>query len=215
MPHGEHVHALGCGQLLIGVAFQVVDGDGQVPTAVVTLPGAKFLRSFDVGDLGSVRRERSQVTAGNRQHLRRASLRRHQEEFREAAWRRAEAVRAEENVFAVGRPAKNDVVRWMRRQAPGLAAFRRNDINIRVAIVLAGEGDPFAVGRKLWVELVADMRGEPPRRAALARGDPQVARVSKNHSVLGNVPVPEKLRRPRRNFLGGLCRRLRRQRRKP
>src|SRR5947207_957289 len=101
----------------------------------------------------------------------------------------------------------------MRRQAPGLAAFRRNDINIRVAIVLAGEGDPFAVGRKLWVELVADMRGEPPRRAALARGDPQVARVSKNHSGLGNVTVPEKLRLPRRNFLGGLCRRLRRQRR--
>ena len=110
VPHGEHVHALGFGQLLIGVAFQVVDGDGQVPTAVVTLPGAKFLRSFDVGDLGSVRRERSQVTAGNRQHLRRASLRRHQEKFREAAWRRAEPVRAEENVFAVGRPAKNDVV---------------------------------------------------------------------------------------------------------
>ena len=43
VPHRKHVHAFGLGQLFIDVVLQVVDGDGQVPAAVVALPGPKFL----------------------------------------------------------------------------------------------------------------------------------------------------------------------------
>ena len=79
VPHGEHVHALGLGQLFIGVVLQVVDGDGQIPAAVVALPRAEFLRGFDIRDLRSVGREGSQVAPRNWQLLGHASLRRHQE----------------------------------------------------------------------------------------------------------------------------------------
>src|SRR2546429_805269 len=37
---------------------QVIDGHGQIPAAVVTLPGTEFLCCFDVSDLGAVRRKR-------------------------------------------------------------------------------------------------------------------------------------------------------------
>ena len=158
VPHGEHVHAARFGQFFVGVVFQVIDGHGQIPAAVVTLPGTEFLCCFDVSDLGAVRRKRSQVASRNRQNLGHSPLRGHQKKPREACRRGARAVRTEENVLAVGCPSEHDVVRRMKGQPLRLAAFRRNEINVRVAVVFAGEGNPLAVRRELRVKLITDMR---------------------------------------------------------
>jgi len=121
-----------------------------------------------------------------------ATLWRDEKEARGAAETRAEAVRTEEDVFAVGRPAENDVVRGVKRESLGLAAFGGDNIYVRVAVVFAGEGDPLAVGRKFGEELVADVRGQAAGGAAFARGDPQVAGVGEDDLVFGYVRESEK-----------------------
>ena len=123
MPHGEHVHARGLRQLFVGIFFQVVDGDGKAPAAAIALPGAEFLRGFEIGDFCAVGRERSKVAARDGQRVRSAALGRDEKEARVAAQRSAKAVGAEEDVFAVGRPSENDIVRRMKRESLGLAAF--------------------------------------------------------------------------------------------
>src|SRR5260370_22253784 len=125
MPDEQEVHPRGLRQLLVGIFFEVEDGNGQAPAAAVALPGAEFLRSFEIGDLGAVRGKSGQARARNLEGLRGAALRGDEKEFGVAARRRAEAVGAEENVFAVGSPAEDDVVPRMKREALGLAAFCR------------------------------------------------------------------------------------------
>jgi hypothetical protein len=57
----------------------------------------------------------------------------------------------EEYPLAVSRPADNRIGRWMPGEAFGDAACCRNDIDIRVTVVLAGKGNLLAVGRELRV----------------------------------------------------------------
>ena len=172
MPHGEEVHARRLRQLFVGILFEVEDGDRQAPAAAVALPGAEFLRSFEIGDLGAVRGKSGQARARNLERLRGAALWGDEKEFGVAARRRAEAVGAEENVFAVGGPAKDDVVSGVKREALGFAAFGGDDVDVWIAVIFAGESDPLTVGREFRVELVADMGSQPPCPAAFARGDP-------------------------------------------
>ncbi len=166
VPHGEKVHARGLRQFFVGILFQVKDGDGQAPAAAVALPGTEFLGSFEVRDLGAVWRKAGQACARYLQRLRRTALRRNEEELGVAARGCAEAVGTEQNIFAVGSPA------GMKRQALGLAAFRGDDVDVRVAVILAGERDPFAVRRKLGIKFVAYVGSQPPCRSAFARSDP-------------------------------------------
>src|SRR2546426_11960922 len=109
MPHGEEVHARRLRQLFVGILFEVEDGDRQAPAAAVALPGAEFLRSFEIGDLGAVRGKSGQARARNLEWFGGAALRGHKKEFGVAARRCAKAVGAEENIFAVGSPAEADV----------------------------------------------------------------------------------------------------------
>ena len=159
VPHGEEVHACGLGQLFVGIFLEVVNGDGQAPAAAIALPGAEFLRSFEISDLGAVGRKRGEAGARNGKRFCGAPLRRDEEQLGVAARRRAEAVGAEEDIFAVGSPAEDDVIRRMKRQALGLAAFGGDDVHVGVAVIFTGEGDPFAVGREFRVELVTHVGG--------------------------------------------------------
>src|SRR5580692_265071 len=74
VPHGEHVHAGSLGQLFIRVLFQIVDGDRQAPAAAITFPGAKFLRGFEIRDLGAIRGEGSELAARDGQRVSGSSL---------------------------------------------------------------------------------------------------------------------------------------------
>src|SRR5262245_20410578 len=68
----------------------------------------------------------------------------------------------------------------MKRQASRNSASRRYHINVRVAVILAGESDPFAVRRKRRVGFYADSRGKPRCLASFAPHSPQVAGVRKD-----------------------------------
>src|SRR3989442_12322803 len=105
MPHGEEVHARRLRQLFIRILFEVEDGDRQAPAAAVALPGAEFLRSFEIGDLGAVRGKSGQARARNLEWFGGAALRGHQKEFGVAARRGAKAVRAEGNTLSGGTTA--------------------------------------------------------------------------------------------------------------
>jgi len=77
---------------------------------------------------------------------------------------------AEDDAFAVVGPAVDLVIVAPARrersaggiegQLTGLAAGGGHDVDLLIAVVLAGEGDPFAVGRELGEEFHAGMRGE-------------------------------------------------------
>src|SRR6266446_1164529 len=129
MPHGKEVHARCLRQLFVGNFFKVEDGDGQAPAAAVALPGTEFLGSFEIGDLGTVRGKSGQARARNLERLSGAALRGDEKEFGVAARRRAEAVGTEQNIFAVGSPAEDDVVPGMKREALGLAAFSGDNVD--------------------------------------------------------------------------------------
>src|SRR5690349_15777109 len=75
----------------------------------------------------------------------------------------------------------------MKCEALGLATVGGDEVDVGVAVVLAGEGDPFAVRGEFWVQLVPDLGGEAPCSAAFAGGDPQVAGINKNDFVLRDV----------------------------
>ena len=72
-----------------------------------------------------------------------------------------------------------------------LAAIRGDDVYVRIPVVLASESDPFPIGRKSRIELVTHVGGQPSCRAAVARGNPQIARISKDHFVFRNVSETE------------------------
>jgi hypothetical protein len=92
----------------------------------------------------------------------------------------------------------------MKGESPGLAAFGGDDIDVGVAVILAGEGDPFAVGRKFRVELVTNVGSQPAGRAAVARGDPQITGIGKNHFVFGDVGETQEFCRPVSHLVRGL-----------
>src|SRR5260221_9530579 len=203
MPHGKHVHAAGLGQLFVGVFLQIINGDGQIPAAAIALPGAIFLGTFDVGDFGAIGGEAGQIAAGNGQDFCRAALRGDQIKARVAVGRRDGAVGTKQNIFAVGRPPKNDVGGRMEGEALGLAAFCGDDVDVGIAVVFSGEGDPFAVGRKFRVELVAGTGGQAAGGATVAGSGPEIAGVGEDYFVLGNVGVTEEARGSRGRLVCG------------
>ncbi len=82
----------------------------------------------------------------------------------------------------------------MKRQPARLSAGRRHHVHVDVAVVLRGERDPFSVRRKLRKNLIAWRRGQPPRCAARPRREPQIARVSEDDAILGDVGIAQQMR---------------------
>ena len=84
------------------------------------------------------------------------------------------ATAAEEDA-AVGGPAEGLILCRMPRQPRGLAARRRHDVDVVVALVLRGERDEPSVWREAREPLFALVCGEPHGDAACERHLPQVA----------------------------------------
>src|SRR5581483_7614097 len=61
------------------------------------------------------------------------------------------------------------------RELLGLAAIGRHHIDVKVAVVLAGEGNPLSVRGEFREELASGMRSNAPRCAAGSRRQPQIA----------------------------------------
>ena len=69
----------------------------------------------------------------------------------------------------------------MPSEACGLATFCWDQIDIRVAIVLSGEGNEFSIRGKVWVAFLAFIAGEPARIASVFGNDPQIIGIYKHN----------------------------------
>ena len=90
----------------------------------------------------------------------------------------------------------DDLVRGrVEGQAAKLAAVDRHDVDVGVAVDLAGEGDQRAVGGELGVALLALVVGEPAGEPTGGRRGPDVLGVGEDHGLAGDVG--EAQQRPR------------------
>jgi len=192
------------------VGFQIENVKLLSPAAGIALPGAEIAEKRGVDDLRGIGREVAGAGLG------------HGESLREPAVDRdgVEAIVAEIEMFAQGAkhdglavgsptvdlivvaPARSEgAARGIKGELLGNAAGYGDDVDLLVAIVLAGEGDPFAVGRELGENFDPGMRGEAGSEAARGGGQPEIACVSENDFVAVDIGKAEKL------CLGvGICR---------
>ena len=75
----------------------------------------------------------------------------------------------------------------MEGQPPRLAARGRDDEDIEIAIVFAGEGEPLAVGREMRIEFEAGAARDAASLAAFAADDPQIAGERERDLVRASV----------------------------
>ncbi len=159
--------------------------------AAVTFPGAELAEHAVVDELLAVGRIGGEPAAGQRQLLERTAGHADEIELAEEVVPLG-AARAEQDVRVVlppdhevvGPHSVRHVVALQRGgpgQALGHAAFRRHQVNLGVAVVLAGEGKPFPVWREAREHLEPDVACQPAGDAA-GRGDGvQVAGVGEDH----------------------------------
>ena len=175
--------------------------------AAVALLRTEIAEARGVGDLRAVGRKIARARLGHGQDLGRAAGHRDRVESREAERPRI-ALRPEEDRLSVHSPAVDLVVPSPPRgerasgrivgELPGDTAGRRHDIDLLVAVVLAGEGDPFAVGREPGEHLDARVGGEPGCRSAGNRSDPDVAGIGEGYFVAVNRRKAKQFRLCRR-----------------
>ena len=75
-------------------------------------------------------------------------------------------------------------------QLARLAALGGHDVNIEIAVVLAGEGEPLAVGRELGEKLTSGMSGDAASYASGSRGEPDIPCVDEGDLVAAHVREP-------------------------
>jgi hypothetical protein len=68
-----------------------------------------------------------------------------------------------------------------------------DDVDLLIAVILAGEGDPFAVGRELGEDFDAGMRGKARREAPRCGSQPEIAGVCENNFIAVDIRKAKKL----------------------
>jgi hypothetical protein len=102
-------------------------------------------------------------------------------------------VRPAVNLVVIAPARRQGALRRIEGQLLGLAAIRGHDVDLLIAVVLAGEGDPLAVGRELREQLDAGVRGQARGRAAGRVHQPQVAAVGERDAVIVDVRKAQEL----------------------
>ena len=169
-PHGDDVEGRVGGDVLDRLGGEVVDPDVVGHAAAVALPGPELAEDPVVGELRVVRGIGAEPAARQRELVRRPAVLRGQIELAVEIVPFGHA-RAEDDLAAVVGPAHDQVVRAHAvgdvvaaeagrvGQTLGDAAAGRDEIDLAVAVVLAGEGDRGAVGREPGEGLVAFIVG--------------------------------------------------------
>ena len=202
-PHGIEVAGALPRDLLDGGVGEPGDPDRRGQAAAVALPGhvdarrAAAVPARHVGEMGTVGREGALLGRGQRQGLRQSAPL--DGDGVEPVRERAVAARAEDHPLAVRRPAHRAVDAGVPGQAAGDAAGDRHEIDVPVAVVLAGEGEPLAVGREGGVGLDADSGGQPAGLSPLAPHHPEVPRVSEGDLRPAEDRSPQQRLSPRRH----------------
>ena len=195
-PHRVAVGALVVRDLDRLQTLDVEDPEVLRPAAFVPLPVPEVPGHRRVDDALAVRREIAAARLGHRQRPRQAAGDVDQEELR-VAQVPAVPQRAEQNRRAVRRPAVDLVVvaparrqrsgGRVKRQLSRRASGRRHDVDLFVAVVLAGKGDPLAVRRELGEQLQTRVRREAGSRAAGGGCEPDVAGVGERDPVAREI----------------------------
>ncbi len=199
-PHRPGVVRVGARDLLHRECREVDQPDRRRLAATVALPGALPLPVRHVGEALAIGRRRGHPDRRQRQSLRPPAGGGDGEEM--GVVRAARARGEKEHLRAVGRPGEELIVPRMPGQTARLAAHRRDDVDVGVAVVLAGEGDRPAIGREERMRLDADPGRQPPRRAPLAPDDPQVVGVGEDHRRRGDGRRPQQERSGRAGCAG-------------
>src|ERR1039458_4199028 len=97
------------------------------------------------------------------------------------------------NLVVIAPARRQWALRRIEGQLLGLAAIRGHDVDLLIAVVLAGERDPLAIGRELREQLDAGVRGESRGRAACRVDQPEVAAVGEYDAVIVDVRKAEEL----------------------
>ena len=182
MPHREHFASRRSWSSLFGLlGGEIVNPQVVGHAAAVALPSAELAKDAVVGELRIVRRKRAETAARQRKLFRQAAVDRDGKEL------------ADEIVDEIGMRERKTIVllscfqpmtmlfgpmrsatssRW--RVAVKVSRSRRaalggHEIDLGVAVVLAGEGEPFAVGGKAGKHFKTVMAGHPPGDAAVRR----------------------------------------------
>ena len=146
VPHGVSIGAGIIRDALVGVVLEVVDGDVLGHAARVALPGAEVAEDAVIGDLRAIRRKGGEPAFINGQPFRQAALDADAEEPPEPIVVSV-APGKKQDALAVREPGDDHVVRThalgharhirQERQLFGFAAFRGNNVDVEVAVVLA------------------------------------------------------------------------------
>ena len=101
----------------------------------------------------------------------------------------------EEDLLSIRSPATSKFIGRMICEAPRHASCSRHDVDVAVAVILAGEGDHGSIRREVRQGFGADARGEAASVTAVARNDPKIAGVVKDDVRLVHGGETEKKRR--------------------
>jgi len=137
-PHGMMIVGVVAGNLDDAQVLEISDPDGSCLAATIALPGILPFWMRNVGNMHSIGRERRIFGDRKRQRSRQAAFNRNREnlilKMNEVA-----APGSEEDLFAIRRPAANKLIGGMICQPARHASRRWDDIDIAVAVILAGE----------------------------------------------------------------------------
>ena len=180
-----------------GARREIVDPEILGPAPLIALPVAEIAEQRAVDDALAVGGEIARTRCG------------HGKLHREAApgvdgvqggQRRAVVGiphRTEQDLLAVRRPSVDLIVVAVARgqgaacrvpgDLPWDASRRGNDVDLLVAVVLAGERDPLAIGRELGEQLEPGMSREARCGAAAGARRPEVPAIDERHAVAMDV----------------------------
>ena len=183
MPHRLRVVGRIRGDVLRREGLQVEQEQIRRPAASIALPVAEVLRHGHVDELRAVRRVRAEFTVGHREFFGQTAPGANREELAETLASALTPGR-EEHARAVGGPADHAVRHRVMRQAHRLAALRRDDVDVRVAVVRSAVGDLRPVRREPREHFLSGRGAEADRRASRLRHQPDVARVDERDLTL-------------------------------
>lgn len=190
VPHRELVDGHALRHVRRGEARQVERPDVRRPPAAIPLPRAVGLRLRHVGDARPVGRERPRLAVRHLQLLGHAPGGAGQIEL-VVALPSALAARGKQHALAVGMPVDDAVGHRMMGEAHGIAALRRDDVGVEVAVVVRGERDLAAIRREAGVLLFSTWRAEAHGNAAGLGHDPDVAGVDEGDLGGRDIGIPE------------------------
>jgi len=99
----------------------------------------------------------------------------------------------ENDILTVRGPFDHKIRAWMISESFWCSAFKRNDVNIDISIILSRKSYPLLIGRYFGESFRADMRGKPAGITTFPLDNPEVSSVGENDAFAAHIRLAEKL----------------------